>query len=333
MSLQEVPSTATLLPLEFTPLLKRTRWGGERLGTQLQKLIGVEGDFGESWELSDHPQAPTLIAGGEYADCTLTQLIQKNPNALFGTGAFSAIFPLLIKFIDATDRLSLQVHPGEPHLRIFDAARSGKSEAWVILDAVEGSCIFAGLKSGVDETQLRQHLEQGTIEECLHSYPVTRGDCVFIPAGTLHAIGEGILLVEVQQTSDLTFRLYDWNRLDQSGNPRPLHIAKAFDCIDFKRGPVELLQPQMLSSGKHQVELLLESEYFSIRRHRSKKSIPLASPNQAQILIILEGTGQLDCGGEIFELLEGKTILIPATSSDCQIHVDGEIEFLEVRPS
>jgi len=333
MSLQEISSTATLLPLEFTPLLKRTRWGGERLGTQLHKLIGIEGDFGESWELSDHPQAPTLIAGGEYVDCTLTQLIQKHPNALFGEGSIYATFPLLIKFIDATDRLSLQVHPDESQLRDFDATRSGKSEAWVILDAVEGSRIYAGLKPGVDKIQLQRHLEQGTVEDCLHSYPVKRGDSVFIPAGTLHAIGEGILLAEVQQTSDLTFRLYDWNRLDQSGNPRPLHIGKALDCINFERGPVELLQPQILTSGEHQVELLLESEHFSIRRHHSRQSIPCASPNQAQILIVLEGTGQLDCGAENFELLEGKTILIPASVSDCQIHVDGELTFLEVRPS
>ena len=333
MSLQEVQSTATLLPLEFTPLLKRSRWGGERLGTQLHKIIGVEGDYGESWELSDHPQAPTLISGGEYEDWTLTQLIQKNPSALFGSGNFYATFPLLIKFLDATDRLSLQVHPDEPHLKKFDAALSGKSEAWVILDADAGSRIFAGLKPGVDESRLRLHLEEGTVEECLHSFSVKPGDCVFIPAGTVHAIGEGILLAEVQQTSDLTFRLYDWNRLDQSGNPRPLHIEKALGCIDFERGPVELLQPQILSSGEHQIELLLESEYFSIRRHHSRKSFPHATNNLAQIMIVLEGTGQLDCGAETFELLEGKTILIPAEASDCQIHVDSEVTFLEVRPA
>ncbi len=333
MSLQEVSSTATLLPIEFTPLLKRTRWGGERLGTQLHKLIGVEGDFGESWELSDHPQAPTLIAGGAYSEWTLSQLIQKNPSALYGAGTFYETFPLLIKFIDATDRLSLQVHPGESDLGKFDATYSGKSEAWVILDAVEGSRIFAGLKAGVDACQLQRHLEQGTVEECLHSYRVKQGDAVFIPAGTLHAIGEGILLAEVQQTSDLTFRLFDWGRLDQSGNPRPLHVAKALDCINFERGPVGLLEPKILSSGEHQIEELLESEYFSIRRHHTRESISLASLNQAQILIVLEGTGQLDCGAETFEMLEGKILLIPAATSDCQIHVDGEITFLEVMPT
>jgi mannose-6-phosphate isomerase len=333
MSLQEVQSTATLLPLEFTPLLKRTRWGGERLGTQLHKLIGIEADYGESWELSDHPQAPTLIAGGEYADWTLSQLIRKNPDALYGAGNNYSTFPLLIKFIDATDRLSLQVHPDETRQKNFDATRSGKSEAWVILDANEGSRIYAGLKPGIDEVRLRQHLEQGNVEECLHSYPVKPGDCVFIPAGTLHAIGEGILLVEVQQTSDITFRLFDWDRLDHSGNPRPLHVAKAFESINFERGPVELLEPRMLSRGDHQIEQLLESDYFCIRRHHSRLSFPLASMNQAQILIVLEGAGQLDCGAETYELLEGKTILIPAAASACQIHVDGEITFLEVIPA
>ncbi|WP_339732222.1 type I phosphomannose isomerase catalytic subunit [uncultured Gimesia sp.] len=333
MSLQEVQSTATLLPLEFTPLLKRTRWGGERLGTQLHKMIGVERDYGESWELSDHPQAPTRIASGEYADWTLSQLIQKNPDAVYGTGKYHSTFPLLIKFIDATDRLSLQVHPGDSQQPDFDAARSGKSEAWVILDAIPGSCIYAGLKSGITETELRQHLEQGIVEECLHSYPVKKGDCVYIPSGTLHAIGEGVLLAEVQQTSDVTYRLFDWNRLDQSGNPRPLHIANAFDCIDFERGPVDLLQPRKQSMRVHQVEDLLESEHFTIRRHYSKNSFPLKSLNQPQILVVLEGAGQLDSSTETFELFQGKTLFIPAAASDCQIHVDGEVTFLEVVPT
>lgn len=333
MSLQEVQSTATLLPLEFTPLLKRTRWGGERLGTQLHKMIGVEGDYGESWELSDHPQAPTLIAGGAYADWTLSQLIQKNPDAVYGTGKYYSTFPLLIKFIDATDRLSLQVHPGESGQQSFDVARSGKSEAWVVLDAVEESCIYAGLKAGVTETQLRAHLAQGIVEECLHSYPVQKGDCVYIPAGTLHAIGEGVLLAEVQQTSDVTYRLFDWNRLDQLGNPRPLHITNALECIDFEQGPVELLQPRSQSVGDHQIDELLESEHFSIRRHTACSSFSLTSLNQAQVLIVLEGAGQLDCSVETYELFQGKTLLIPASASDCQIHADGKITFLEVVPT
>lgn len=333
MSLQEVQSTATLLPLEFTPIFKRTRWGGERLGTQLHKLIGIEGDYGESWELSDHPKAQTLIASGEFSGWTLTQLIQKDPDALFGVGNCNTTFPLLIKFIDATDRLSLQVHPDDSHQQNFDLIESGKSEAWVILDAAKGSQIYAGLKPGIDACELRQHLELGTIENCLHSYPVQKGDCVFIPAGTLHAIGEGVLLAEIQQTSDITFRLFDWNRLDQSGNARPLHIAKAFESINFERGPVDLLQPQKQSESGHQIEQLLESEYFSIRRHLSRHPFSLSALSQAQVLIVLEGEGQLDCGSETYELLQGKTILIPATAPDCQIHVDGEITFLEVVPA
>lgn len=333
MSLQEVQSTATLLPLEFTPIFKRTRWGGERLGTQLHKLIGIEGDYGESWELSDHPTAQTRIANGEFAGWTLSQLIHKDPDALFGVGNCNTTFPLLIKFIDATDRLSLQVHPDNSDQQKFDSIESGKSEAWVILDAAEGSQIYAGLKPGVDECGLRRHLEQGTIEECLHSYPVQKGDCVYIPAGTLHAIGEGVLLAEIQQTSDITYRLFDWNRLDQSGNPRSLHITKAFESISFDRGPVDLIQPQKQFAAGHNVEQLLESEYFSIRRHQSQHSFSLPTLSQAQVLVILEGEGQLDCGEATYELLPGKTILIPATAPNCQIHMDAEITFLEVIPA
>ncbi len=333
MLLQKTQSTVTLLPLEFTSLLKRARWGGERLGTQLGKMIGLEGDYGESWELSDHPTAQTRIASGEYENRTLSELIQLNPAAIYGEGKYNATFPLLIKFLDATDRLSLQVHPDETYQKNNRAIEAGKSEAWVILDAAKGSHIYAGLKSGVNEIQLRRHLEQGTVEECLHHFPVQKGDCIFIPAGTLHAIGEGVLLAEIQQTSDTTFRLFDWDRLDQSGNPRPLHIAQALKCINFERGPVDLLQPRKRTEGVHQVEQLLDSPCFSINRHCSQHSIRLPAFNRAQVLIVLEGDGQLSCGTESYELFQGKTILIPATAPEAQIHANGEITFLEVIPA
>lgn len=332
MSLQEVQSTATLLPLEFTPLLKRTRWGGERLGTMLHKPIGLEGDYGESWELSDHPEAPTLIASGEFAGCALSEVIRQNPEAMYGAGTCYSTFPLLIKFIDATDRLSLQVHPDDSHQPNFDARKAGKSEAWIILDAAPGSRIYAGLKAGIDEGELRRQLEQGNVEACLHSYPVRPGDSVFIPAGTLHAIGEGILLAEVQQTSDITYRVFDWNRLDQSGQPRPLHVAQAFQSIDFQRGPVDLLQPRLRQLTDHRVEDLLDSSCFTIRRHHAADSMRLPSLNRAQILIVLQGSGQLDCSAETFELNQGKTLLIPAAASDCEILVGSEMTFLEVVP-
>jgi len=332
MSLQEVQSTATLLPLEFTPLLKRSRWGGERLGTILHKPIGLEADYGESWELSDHPEAPTLVASGEYAGQTLSEVIVKNPQAMYGTGTCYTTFPLLIKFIDATDRLSLQVHPDDSHFPNFDARKAGKSEAWVILDAAPESRIYAGLKAGITERQLRECLEQGKVEECLHSYLVREGDAVFIPAGTLHAIGEGILLAEVQQTSDITYRLFDWNRLDQTGNPRPVHVEQAFGCINFERGPVDLLEPEQRLAADHRIEDLLESSCFTIRRHRAVNSFQLPALDQAQILIVLEGSGQLDCSAETYELLKGKTLLVPAAASDCEILVESEMTFLEVIP-
>jgi mannose-6-phosphate isomerase len=298
----------------------------------LHKPIGVEGDYGESWELSDHPEAPTLIASGEFAGCTLSEVIGQNPEAMYGAGTCYSTFPLLIKFIDATDRLSLQVHPDDSHLPNFDARKSGKSEAWVILDAAPDSRIYAGLKAGIDESTLRSRLEQGNVEDCLHSYPVRPGDSVFIPAGTLHAIGEGILLAEVQQTSDITYRVFDWNRLDQSGQPRPLHVEQAFQSINFQRGPVDLLHPQSRQSPGHKIEDLLESSCFTIRRHHAAKLLRLPALNRAQILIILEGSGHLDCSAETFELAPGKTLLVPAAASDCEIVLDQEMTFLEVIP-
>ncbi len=178
-------------------------------------------------------------------------------------------FPLLVQFLDASDRLSVQVHPNDVQARFFDPNENGKTEAWVILDAKPDSRIYAGLKRSLDPFRLQRHLAAGTVEECLHSYAVRAGDCVFIPAGTVHAIGEGILLAEVQQSSDLTFRLHDWGRLGMDGQPRPLHVEESLACIDFDRGPVDPVVSRLQNGA---TEELVSSEFFTLRRHTTHDS-------------------------------------------------------------
>jgi mannose-6-phosphate isomerase len=236
-------------------------------------------------------------------------------------------FPLLVKFLDARDRLSLQVHPNDVQARFFDSRENGKTEAWVILDAQPDSRIYAGLKRGVDLFRLQQHLAAGTVENCLHSYPAHAGDCIFIPAGTVHAIGEGILLAEVQQSSDLTFRLHDWGRLGTDGQPRPLHIEESLACIDFDRGPVDPMVPRPI---RHTTcEELVSSEFFVLRRHTLRGSSLLETNDRFHVLVVLSGNGLLACDQTEHRLSVGTTLLIPASSSQCRIVAHSELKLLD----
>ncbi len=313
-------------PLSFRPLLKRIRWGGSRLGSVLAKPIGSESDYAESWELCDHGTDQSVVDGGVWDGLTLRQLMAMHGRELCGAERRLWQFPLLVKFLDASDRLSVQVHPNDVQARFFNPQENGKTEAWVIVDAQPGSRIYAGLKRGVDPFRLQRHLAAGTVEECLHSYPVRAGDCVFIPAGTVHAIGEGILLAEVQQSSDLTFRLHDWGRLGADGQPRPLHIEESLACIDFDRGPVDPVVPRRLNLH---CEELVSSEFFTLHRHTLSDSFHLTSDGRFHALLVLGGSGTLTCDDTEQPLQTGSTLLLPATCSSAFIEPRGELILLD----
>lgn len=315
-----------MTPLQFRPLLKRIRWGGTRLGSVLGKPIGSETDYAESWELCDHGTDQSVVVGGPSHGLTLRQLMAMHGRQLCGTERRLWQFPLLVKFLDASDRLSVQVHPNDVQARFFNPQEIGKTEAWVIIDAQPGSRIYAGLKRGIDPFRLQRHLAAGTVEECLHSYPVHAGDCVFIPAGTVHAIGEGILLAEVQQSSDLTFRLHDWGRLGADGQPRPLHIEESLACIDFDRGPVDPVVPHRLNRRS---EVLVSSEYFTLHRHTMRDSFQLTSDGRFHALLVLGGSGTLTCDDTEQQLQSGSTLLLPATCSPTFIEPRGELILLD----
>ena len=306
-------------PLTFHPILKRLRWGGRRLGGILGKPIGAENDYAESWELADHGGDQSVVVDGPHVGRTLQELVRDANQALFGRHAGLRQFPLLVKFLDANDRLSLQVHPDDEKARHVDPDENGKTEAWVIIDCQPGSRIFAGLRPGIDRPQLERHIRDGTIEETLHEYQVQRGDCILIPAGTVHAIGAGILLAEIQQQSDLTYRLHDWGWRDANGNPRELHIARALTCIDFDRGPMDPVTARAVGgAGDHQ-ETLVASEFFVIHRHRSETEFRIQTNDQFQILMVIDGTITLWCDTDSRELPVGSTVLVPAAASEVRI--------------
>lgn len=320
-------------PLRFHPILKRIRWGGRKLGTLLGKPIGAESDYAESWELVDHGQDQSIVASGPWAGQKLCDLIAKNPTDLIGSQKAQKQFPLLIKFLDANDRLSVQVHPNDVQASAHTPGERGKTEAWVILEAEPGSCVFAGLKSGVTRQQLSTAIEAGEVESCLHRLPVKTGDCVFIPAGTVHALGEGVVLAEVQQSSDLTFRLFDWNRLGTDGKPRPLHIRESLDVIDFHRGPVEVATPVQVSlENTIRRERLVACEYFCLERLSGSGVLSRKRVDRFCVWIVLAGeirwqNQEIPPGQE--NTRRGETILLPATTRDLEIEFAPGTEILE----
>lgn len=319
-----------LPPLLFEPILKRIRWGGRRLGTRLGKHIGSETDYAESWEIADHADGCSRVRSGPLAGQSLPSLMQQFGTRLMGRGYSGSQFPLLIKFLDANDWLSLQVHPDDLLARQYAPGENGKTEAWVILDALPDSRLCTGLKPGMSAELLRTALQNGTIESCLHLIPAQPGDCIFVPAGTVHALGPGILLAEVQQQSNLTFRLYDWGRVDSSGKPRPVHLKESLECTDFERGPAHPVTPAAVSGCHHNCEELVRCDFFVIRRHRTTVPVTIPLNDAFRILMVLDGHGTISSPGGALDTVCGDTVLVPAESPEIRLSPQTPMTVLEV---
>jgi len=251
-------------PLIFTPLLKRLVWGGRRLGELLGKRLGDHDDYAESWEIVDHGDDQSVVASGPLAGKSLRQLLDEFPRELLGRDAALAAegFPLLLKYLDCHRVLSVQVHPDDEYASRMPVPDKGKTEAWYVLDAGPDSRIYAGLRPGVDAEQLATAVAEGSCQELLHAITPRVGECYFIPAGTVHALGEGLVVAEIQQSSDTTFRLFDWNRVDAQGRSRDLHVAEALAVTDFARGPVTAQTPVDDTDG---LQTLVRCHAFELR--------------------------------------------------------------------
>jgi mannose-6-phosphate isomerase len=237
-------------------------------------------------------------------------------------------FPLLVKFIDAREVLSVQVHPDDEKAKRL-ANDNGKSETWVIIDAEPGSLIYAGLKPEVTREQFGNAIESGVVEPLLHRFEAQPGDCIMIAAGTVHAIGAGVLLTEIQQMSDATFRVYDWGRLGSDGKPRALHIRQAMESIDFALGPVNPLTParEMTPEGNVR-EGLSRCQHFALERLRLSRPDHVGSSDRFTILMGLEGSTEVRCEGQGTRLTFGQTLLLPAAAGPCAIIPQGSATIL-----
>ena len=292
-------------PLKFELIYKQRIWGGQKLREVFNKDIPAGEKIGESWELADLPDDKSVIANGELAGQTLSSAIKKYPEEMTGYEYFSGPFPLLIKFLDAEDVLSVQVHPDEQTCRRLGTGEP-KTECWYIVSAAPGAVIYKGLKKGVTKEQFVEAIKRGSVAEMLEEIPVEAGQCHFLPAGTAHSVGAGLLIAEIQTPSDTTYRVFDFNRVDESGKARELHIEQALQSIHFDTSGSEL---PVTTMGR-----LVDCEYFKIDRgHQGKDCELLLSPGKVKTLIILTGFGTI-VGPEAnpVEFEAGDCIFIPA---------------------
>ncbi|MCA9136659.1 MAG: class I mannose-6-phosphate isomerase [Planctomycetales bacterium] len=319
-------------PLRFTPLIKQTIWGGSKLGKLLGKAIGDQGNYAESWEVVDHGPDQSVVENGVLAGKTLGDLVRDDPRWLLGTSLAMELsendgFPLLLKYLDCNRVLSVQVHPDDRYGATMPVPDRGKTEAWYVVDAEPGSLVYAGLKEGVDRQVLAQAMAAGETDSVLHSFHPSPGDCVFIPAGTVHALGAGLVIAEIQQSSDTTFRLFDWNRLGADGQPRPLHLEQSLDVSDYESGPVRPRHSDATAKGWQH---LVQCDKFRLSSLETG-SDAVGGDQVFHLLTVPRGVATLVTPQETLAINQGQSILLPASMPECSVAVQDGSTLLAAR--
>ena len=315
-------------PLKFKALLKQTIWGGDKI-IPFKHLDDHLDNVGESWEISGVPGNETVVADGDYAGKKLNELVIEQKDKLVGKanyGRFGDEFPLLIKFIDARQDLSIQVHPTDEIAKRQGKER-GKTEMWYIMDSDKDAKLYSGLKMQITPEQYKAMVEDDTITDALAQYEVKEDDCFFLPAGRIHAIGTGCFLAEIQQTSDVTYRIYDFKRKDKDGNYRQLHTKEAAECINYT---VEDDYRTHYEHKKNEGVTLVECPYFTTAVYDLDEPMTLdySELDSFVILIGLKGEGTItDNEGNTVTISAGESILVPATTDT--LKVEGTIKMLE----
>ena len=317
-NLSELLSSSTIRdPLVFDTFYRPQVWGGRGLSEQLHRSLPSDGPYGEAWELSPLSLHVSRVSEGPHSGRELNDLWSHCRSELTGRDVQGG-FPLLIKWLECRELLSLQVHPNDEFARSLLNDPHGKSEAWVVISAEPTARIFAGLKPGVTREIFLSHLNAGTLQECVHSFAPRPGDCVSIPAGTIHSAGGGLLVAEVQQSSDATFRLFDWNRLGLDGKPRPLQVERAMEVIDWTQGPIVPIVPSKIQWDCDEVhaERLVDENCFRMERYSIQKSWPTPHAGELTIWMLLDGDAELHnpTTGYRRQFCKGSTTVIPANA-------------------
>jgi mannose-6-phosphate isomerase len=321
-----------LYPLRFKPIYQYRLWGGRRLADLLTAPL-PSGPVGEAWILSDRDDHPSRVADGPVKGQTVGQLLAQFPQQLLGklAGRFRR-FPLLLKFLDAHEMLSVQVHPSDANKSLLPPGETGKTEAWVVVEAAPESRIYAGLKPGTTPDDLRRALTNGTVADDLVWFSPKPGDGVFVPAGTVHALGGDVVAFEIQQNSDVTFSLYDWDHVDaKTGQRRPLQIDQALACVDFAEdGAAGLVTPVVEATTPAERERLFHCEHFWLWRLRGQSPFTVGAAGVPRILVCIEGAGQVEHLGANYAVGKGDVLLLPAVVGECIFNPHGAVTLLEI---
>jgi len=319
-----------LYPLTFQPIFKERVWGGREMERLYQKQLPPGGPIGESWEISDLPGDASVIANGPLAGKDLRWLMQNHRAELLGTAKPAAEnrFPLLCKILDARDKLSLQVHP--PAARAAELKGEPKTEMWFIADAAPGAELYVGLKRGVTRAEFEEKVRTGEVAECFHRVPVHAGDAMFLPSGRVHAIGAGLVIFEIQQNSDTTYRVFDWNRVGLDGQPRELHVAQSLASIDFNDFEPALAQGGFTGNAV-KVRPLVKDPLFNVETVEMKPGAGMnLKPHQLQIIAAVRGRLEIQSGPVSVNLAAGQFCLIPASLEPTKVSTKSDATWLRV---
>ncbi len=322
-------------PFLLKPAGKDYLWGGHRLKDDFSKEIDME-PLAETWECSTHPDGPSMVASGAHKGMLLTEVLKEHPEYMGTHPKTDGGLPILIKFIDAKQDLSVQVHPDDEYAKKYEHGSLGKTEMWYVLDATKDARLVYGFYHDISKEKLKKSLEEGTVERYLQKVKVKKDDLFYIEAGTVHAIGAGILIAEIQECSNITYRMYDYNRMDKDGKPRTLHIERALEVANrigtqTPRQPMRVLRYQKGCAS----ELLCRCKYFQVERQliNTEKCREMADfqtdGNSFQVLLCVDGCGTLFGEGEMIHFFKGDCIFVPADSMPLKLH--GRAQMLKVR--
>ena len=323
-----------LYPLTFHPIFKERVWGGRNLERLYQKNLPPDAPIGESWEISDRPGDVSVVANGPLAGKNLHWLMENHARDLVGNAKPAAgdCFPVLCKILDAREKLSLQVHP--PANKAAELGGEPKTEMWFIADAASDAELFVGLKRGVTPAVFEKKISDGSVADCFHRIPVRAGDAMYLPSGRVHAIGAGVVIFEIQQNSDTTYRVFDWNRLGLDGKPRELHVAPSLASIDFSDVEPKLVETKFAVDGKIQKRVLVNHPLFNVEAWQLKSDESGSSkPKKPQIVAVTGGRVEINSGATSMSLAAGQFCLIPASLKQTEIAAKSNATVLRVVPN
>jgi mannose-6-phosphate isomerase len=317
--------------LRFEPIYQYRLWGGRRLANLLSAPLPGNGPIGEAWLLSDREDHPSIVADGPLKGQTIGQLFNQMPHELMGklAGRFRR-FPLLLKFLDVRDTLSVQVHPSDQQTGYIPTGETGKTEAWVVLEAGANSRIYAGLTSDTTADNLRESITKKMVAEHLTYFTPKPGDGVLVHAGTVHSLRD-VVVFEVQENSDVTFRLYDWDHIDpRTGQHRPLQVDQAMACINFAQSKIDPVVPMVDEVKPVLRERLFDCDHFELWQFGGESPFRVGAERTPRVLVCLAGEGQVEHDGADYAIGKGDVLLLPAVVGGCLCRPQGAISLLEI---